>query len=257
MSSLNRMLAILGLFTEERPSMTAEAIVEHLGCSQPTGYRYVRELVGAGLLARAAGRYSLGPRIIELDWQIRRCDPMLQESRDLVQALAAKTGCSVTLMGIYGDRIVTIHHERVAEGLSINFDRGRPMPLFRGAPSKAMLAFFPKARLERLWERHRGDLPPELRRRGKAAVFAELQEIRSRGWSLSVAELDADKVGIAAPVLRDGREVAGSVCLVMTSVRYETSREELLVEWVRDVATRLGERLGSPALPGAKRRRAA
>lgn len=93
-------------------------------------------------------------------------EPVLLESRDLVEGLVARTGCSVTLMGIYGERIVTIHHERGTEGLEINYDRGRVMPLFKGGPSKAILAFLPKARVKRLYERHRDELHLDVRRRG-------------------------------------------------------------------------------------------
>jgi DNA-binding IclR family transcriptional regulator len=244
---MKKMLAILDLFSEDRPTMTAEEIIDELGCSRPTGYRYTRELVSAGLLTRAARSYSLGPRIIELDWQIRRCDPVLLESRDLVGALVARTGCSVTLMGMYGERIVTIHHERGTEGLEINYDRGRVMPLFKGGPSKAIVAFLPKARIKRLYERYRDQLPLAERRKGFAGLFEEMQKIRRRGYALSIGELDHDKVGIAVPVMRDGKDVVGSLCLVLTAVRYETSNTELLAKLVTDTGRRLGERLDGRA----------
>lgn len=67
-----------------------------------------------------------GPRIIELDWLIRRHDPVLTKSHDAVRELVARTGCSVTQMGTYGDRIVTIHHERGPEALEINRGAGLP-----------------------------------------------------------------------------------------------------------------------------------
>ena len=37
MTSLNRMLSVLDLFTAERPVWEADRIVEALGCSTPTG----------------------------------------------------------------------------------------------------------------------------------------------------------------------------------------------------------------------------
>jgi DNA-binding IclR family transcriptional regulator len=245
MSSLARMLSILDHFGPDSPVLTAEEIIGKLKYSRPTGYRYVRELVAAGLLVRSAGGYSLGPRIIELDWLIRRHDPVLMGSRDTVRTLVTGTGCSVTQMGIYGDRIVTIHHERGPEALEINFDRGRPMPLFRGAPSKAILAFLPRARLERLHAKHDG--------RGFAKLYDELQAIRKTGYAISLGELDADKVGIAAPVFRD-RTVVGSVCLVLTRPRYETANVELLVRRLKEAAARISDAL-EPAHPEPRSRR--
>lgn len=260
MSSLSRMLAILDLFGEGTSALSAEDIVERLGYSRPTGYRYVRELVSAGLLVRASGTYSLGPRIIELDWHIRQSDPVLAASRDVVRDLAARSGCSVTQMGIYGDRIVTVHHEPGAEPLTISYDRGCPMPLFRGAPSRAILAFLPKARLERLFERHAAELPSAMRRRGFAALQEDMQAVRRAGHALSAGELDPDRVGIAAPVFRGDRVVSGSLCLVLSAVRYETANRGLLLEMLADGAARISRTLAvEPAAavadePGGARR---
>jgi DNA-binding IclR family transcriptional regulator len=242
MSSLSRMLAILDLFTEAAPTLSADDIIARLGYSRPTGYRYVRELVAAGLLVRAAGGYSLGPRIIELDWHIRRFDPVLAVSRPIVHDLAARSGCNVTQMSMYGERIVTIHHEPGAEPLEINFGRGRPMPLFRGAPSRAILAFLPRARLKRLYERYRDEAPPEVRRLGFEGFAQKMQEVRRAGYAVSHGELDADKVGVAAP-LRIGQQVCASLCLIMTTVRYSTANQKLLAEMVMDSARRISRAL--------------
>ena len=54
LSSLSSSLSVLGLFTEQHPTWSADAINEALGFSRPTGYRYVRELVNSGLVARIA-----------------------------------------------------------------------------------------------------------------------------------------------------------------------------------------------------------
>ena len=182
------MLAVLDLFTEKKPTRSAEEIASRQKYSRPTGYRYVRELVSAGLLVRAPGGYSLGPRIIEFDWLIRRHDPVLTASHRAVQELAKKAGCGVTQMGLYGERIVTIRYQPGPEPLEIGFDRGRPMPLFRGAPSKAILAFLPRARLERLHAKHH--------RRGFPRFMEEMQAIRKAGYAESFGELDHGMVGI-------------------------------------------------------------
>ena len=67
-SSLARMLSVLDLFSDHQLTWTAEGITEALQVSLPTGYRYVKMLVDAGLLQRAAdSHYTLGPRIIVLE----------------------------------------------------------------------------------------------------------------------------------------------------------------------------------------------
>ena len=240
------MLRVLDLFSEETPVLAAEAIGAKLKYSRPTGYRYVRELVAAGLLVRAPGGYALGPRIIELDWIIRTQDPVLTASRGVVRALAASAGCGVTQMGMYGEHIVTIHYEPGPHPLEIGYDRGRPMPLFRGAPSKAIVAFLPRARLERLHRKHHG--------RGFARFFEEMQAIRRAGYAMSFGELDTGKVGIGAPIFRADRSVAGSVCLVLTRPGYEKADQHALREKLIEAAARIGEAI-EPGAPDARSRR--
>lgn len=229
MTGLSRSLRILDLFGADAPVLGVDDIVARCDYSRPTGYRYVRELVSAGLLVRTEGGYALGPRVIELDWLVRQHDPVLMRSREAVRTLAQRTACTVTQMGLYGDRIVTIHLEPGPETLAVGFDRGRPMPLFRGAPSRAITAFLPRARLVRLYERHAAELSAAQREAGFDPFHEALQAVRRAGHAISMGELDSGKVGIAAPVFRD-RAVAGSLCLVMTQARYETANTGVLVQ---------------------------
>ena len=238
MSSLTRMLSILDLFGAQAPVLSADEIISRRKYSRPTGYRYVRELVGAGLLVRAPGGYALGPRIIELDWLIRRHDPVLARSRDAVRELVQRTGCDVTQMGLYDDRIITIHHEQGPEALEISFGRGRPMPLFRGSPSRAVIAFLARARMKRLFERHRKELSAAQRKAGFERFYEEMQAVRRAGHAISQGELDTGLVGIAAPVFEEGA-VAGSVCLVLSRVRYDTAKVKVLVSRVKEAAARI------------------
>ena len=254
MSSLSRMLSILDLFGAESHVLGADEIIARRKYSRPTGYRYVRELIAAGLLVRASGGYTLGPRIIELDWLIRRHDPVLAKSREAVRELVASTGCSVTQMGIYGDRIVTIHHERGPEALEISFDRGRPMPLFRGSPSRAVVAFLSRARMQRLFERYRTDLTPEQRKQGFGRFYEKMLAVRRAGYAISHGELDIGLIGIAAPVFRRDRGVAGSVCLVLSRVRYEPASAAMVAKPLLEAASRISEAL-EPAAPRARVRR--
>src|SRR5262245_25246630 len=92
-SSGDRLLAVLALFTIERPEWTVDATAEALGVSATTAYRYFKRLTKAGLITPISGaNYALGPAIIQMDRQIQICDPMLNAARgvmvDLIQYAA-------------------------------------------------------------------------------------------------------------------------------------------------------------------------
>ena len=155
MSSTARAFAILGLFSRTHSSWHTDDIITSLRYSRASGYRYVKELVDAGFLQKvAAGRYALGPRIVELDHQLRQSDPVLLAAVPIMEALAHRTGLNVVLSALFGgDRVIDIHHTRVGNGLDLGYGRGHLRPLLQGAAPKVLVAGLPRAALQRLYHR--------------------------------------------------------------------------------------------------------
>ncbi|MEO8279760.1 MAG: helix-turn-helix domain-containing protein, partial [Ideonella sp.] len=107
MSSPSRVLAIFNLFSQERPVWHTDEINEALAYSRATGYRYVKDLVEAGFLQKvSAGRYSLGARIIELDYQLRRSDPVLLAAVPVMDELARKVRLDAVLTTLLGMKVI-------------------------------------------------------------------------------------------------------------------------------------------------------
>ena len=149
-SSLARMLSVLDLFSDHRTHWTAEAITEALQVSLPTGYRYVKMLVEAGLLQRAPdSSYTLGARIIVLDHYIRMADPVLQQGLPLLKELVEKTGFDCVVSALYGQQVLDTHREYGNAPALLSYGRGRPRPVFQGAAPKVILAQLPSAQLRK------------------------------------------------------------------------------------------------------------
>lgn len=257
MSSLRRMLAVLDLFTGEEPVWTAEDLIARLGYSRPTGYRYVRELVAAGLLLRlTGGAYHLGPRIIELDRQIRATDPVLNAGEPIMKALAEQTGCHVLLASIYGERVLNVHHEPGLERLTLVFVRGVPMPLVRGATSKAILAYLPRARLKRVYENHAAAIASAQLGRSWEEFRRALAAIRRQGYSYTGGELDPPNVGIAAPVFAADGEVFGSLSFVTLDRRWALLDQAQVVGILLDGARRITQAVALVSGPQPQRKAA-
>src|SRR5258707_82125 len=196
----DRLLAALALFTIERPQWTVEAAAEQLGVSATTAYRYFKQLTGTGLISPVAGAgYTLGPAIIQMERQIQATDPMLTAARgvmvDLVQYAAE--GSTVLLCRLFHDRVMCMH-QIMGRGPQepVSYERGRLMPLYRGATSKIILAHLPARTLKSLCTHHAGEIAAaglggswEEFRRGLAAI-------RRAGASVSHGEIDPGRIGI-------------------------------------------------------------
>lgn len=230
MSSVVRMLKVLDLFSDREPAWTPDAIAERLECSLPTAYRYVRALLQAGLLRRAAaGSYVLGPRAVELDYLMRVTDPLLRDGDAALRALVDDTGCDVVVAELLGERVFTVQHLAGREGVSASFGRGRRMPLYRGMLSKVLLAWLPRPALRRLVEA-RPPQPADAPFAADAATLAvNLKAIRARGHCVSVGELDPGLAGIGIPLERpsDGGTVALGV--ILSQRRFATTDVDAMV----------------------------
>lgn len=259
-SSLARMLSVLDAFTEDAPVWTVDDLASTLGYTRATAYRYVAELCDAGLLTRVdQGAYALGPRIIELDRQIQRCDPLLTAAERVMQELLRPDrGQVVLLCSLFREKVLCIRQVGRDKALAVSYTRGRPMPLFRGATAKAILAYLPERRLTRIYLEHQA----EIRKAGLGSTrkefFTSLKAIRRLGYSMTHAEVDPGVLGLAVPVFGGERAVLGSLSVVFPEHRLP---ERQVIRFVSDlklaadtIQTGLDKLTHTPR-PGGKRPR--
>lgn len=242
-SSSGRMLRLLDLFTPEQPMVAAEQIASALDVSPATAYRYAADLCASGLLARFSNGFTLGPRIVELDYTIREHDPLLRVGLPIIRRLRDRTGCDVLLTEMFGERIIAVHHERGADPTTVSYSRGRPMPLFRGAGSKVILAHLPTARLQKLRTRHARDAVEFGSGKDWSAFRTELASIRRDGYAVSEGELDPQNIGIGVPVLHETVLLPGSVVAVMGRTRWEFADKALVARIVMQAGQEIGDAL--------------
>lgn len=244
MTKFARIIDVLDLYSEDVAFLTAEEVAALLQVSRPTAFRYMRELTAAGFLANYSGRYSLGARIITLDYRIRASDPVLNASRDVMRSLCDETRCSAVLCRMYNDEIIHVHAESAFEdGSFALIGRGRSLPLFRGAASKMMLASLPPARLKKLYERHRND--EDLRRLTPDwnSFKAYYEAIREAGHYVSDQEIEVGKVGIAAPVSVPQVGPVAVVSLVFAAERQAVLNTDGLARLLKDRMRQVADRL--------------
>jgi DNA-binding IclR family transcriptional regulator len=220
LNTADRLLSILHLFTPERPEWTIDEAAKELEVSISTAYRYFRSLSKIGLISSFDnGNYILGPGIIEFDRQIRINDPMIKVGRPVMQRLITRSGNSgaALLCRVYGNCVMCVHQEaKIQFENTVGYERGRPMPMFRGASSKIIFANLPSRSVRWVFSR----FPDEIAAAGLGsdweAVRANLRRIRKAGLHVAWGEVDSDHVGVAAPIFGAQNRVLGSVTMVLS-----------------------------------------
>ncbi len=222
-SSGDRLLAVLQLFSEDQPAWTVEQAATRLHASAPTVYRYFKSLSRVGLISPGprAG-YTLGPAVIELDRQIRLCDPLLIAGRPVMEDLIRyfPEGSAILLCRAFRGKVICVH-QVMGSGpqVLVSYERGKPMPLFRGATSKVVLANLPSRFLKDLFVRHSKEIKAAGLGNSWETFRKALSAIRRAGACVTRGEIDRGRVGIAAAIVGADGSLLGSLSFVLPAYR--------------------------------------
>lgn len=245
MSSNDRMLSVLTLFSVEQSAWTVEQAAQRLSIPVSTMYRYFASLSRIGLIvATYAGQYIVGPAALQLDWLARKTDPVSAAAVGPLRALGdALDRPGVLLMcRLYRDTVLCA--DQMAAGsptFEPSYERGRPMPLFRGGSSKVILAHLPTRMLRSTYDRH----CEEIEKAGLGSDWEDFRRamsaIRRAGFCVSHGEVDRGLAGVAVPVFDPDRKLLGSLGIVVADQGIDDAVAQNLARLLRQTMDQVWE----------------
>lgn len=214
MQSVERIFQLLDMFGGRDSEWTVDELYERLGYTRSTLYRYLKTLTDAGLLTSLPGRgYALGPRIIELDYYIRKSDPVISAGRPVMEELVSQINGIALLCRRYQYKVLCIHQAASTDIVRSNYERGLARPLLRGAASVVILAYLPAHQLKKFYLQHAGAFAAAGLGESLDEVRAGLKAHRQLGWVTSTGHLTPGITGVAAPLFDGRQKVLGSLSL--------------------------------------------
>jgi DNA-binding IclR family transcriptional regulator len=232
-NSLAKMLSVLDVVEDAPAELAFDAIHARLGYTRSTLYRYLKVLTDAGLLTSLPNvGYTLGPRIIELDYTIRTRDPLINAARPVMSELVRAENGVALLCRRYRHRVLCVHQEQGAATFQSRYERGRARPLVFGAASQIILANLPASGIAKLYAAEPGQFQAAGLGADLAEVKQSLRKMRQAGWSASEGQITPGVTGIAAPIFDSSGAVLGSLSLTLGRAGID-----------EDERRRLGERI--------------
>lgn len=234
---LDRISAILGLFTIDHPEWTTTEAAHETNLPVPTVHRILTALRRHGYVARDdfTKRFRLGSAALELGRDARASMDLRVSSIRVLERLAAETSETVLLTTLNHARNRSMCLERVESrnALRLSVEPGRQAPLHAGASQKSLLAWMREDEidavidqgLERLCENTITD---------PIALRAELEAIRKRGWATSYEETNLGLWGIAITMLDGNGEVVAAVGLAGPRLRLPKGRVTEVLDLLRE-----------------------
>jgi len=198
--SLERGLAIMRVFSGERPSMTVSEIAHEVGLTRAAVRRFLLTLGELGYIRGTNNRFELTPQVLELGYHYLSSLSFPDVALPRLEQLVAETGEASE--GSILDRGDIVYVVRVPGPalMTISVTIGARRPAYATAMGRVLLANLPPDELEDYVRNH--ELVPLLPRTiTEVAKFrAELDRVRSQGYALVDQELEEGLVAIAVPV---------------------------------------------------------
>jgi DNA-binding IclR family transcriptional regulator len=199
--SVERALAVVRCLAASDEDLGVTDVAARTALSVSTAHRLLQALRTDGLVAQdpRTERYHLGPGFVALG---RRAEARLPFDHLVprLEELAGATGESVSLGTRVGDEVLIVLHVDSPQPLRFDQPPGTFVPVHASAIGKALLAFAPDPAAEVAELGELGTFTAATLT-SPAALLADLEVTRRRGWALNDGERFAGVRTMAAPLL--------------------------------------------------------
>jgi len=217
---------------------------ECCGSSRASTYRYLQALTRSGLLTPASGgTYTIGSRVIELEMLKRENDPLLRAGLPFIRFSSEELDLNIMLCSYYGDKVLCADLAWPDHSIPEIYKPGRPMPIFRGAMAKVILASLSVSQLKSIYAHNKELIGENGLGQNLTAFLSSMAEIKNAGYCITHAEVFEGLVGIAAPVSDSEDRVLGSVVFVVAAERFESGEHLFFINQIKHIASEIERRI--------------
>ena len=240
--AVDRALRILAVLQGGR--MSLGDIAARAGLPPSTVHGIVRTLLAHGMVVqeRDSGRYRLGPATLRLGNVYLDTLELRARVAPWAAELARRTGCAVRTGVLLLGEVVVVVHEPRPDGTRQMPEVGIVIPAHACALGKALLAHDPAAAAAVTLRSMTGGTVTD-----RAALDAELAEVRRTGLAVEVEEAVLGEYGLAAPLADAVGDVVGALGLVVPASGWPLAPAAL--DALRAAARAVSRELGAPTWP--------
>ncbi len=235
-------------FLNEKKEQGVTQIGEALDLDKSTVHRLVSTLRYKGYVNQnpVTQKYSNSFKLFEMGTieidrlgLIRRANPYLEH-------LASKTRETVNLAILDGPRAMYVEKIESTEVIKADIGVGRSYPAYATSLGKAMLAYTPREKVIRLFEKEEFTKFTPDTIGSLDELLAELKIIHRRGYAVDDQEFIPGLACVAAPVRMGSGDAVAALSISYPRYRYKSGgREELsMVELLMEAAKRLSAEFG-------------
>lgn len=218
-----KLLAVLGAFDAEHPSLTLSAIARRADLPVPTVHRLVGDLVAwGGLVRRPSGEYVVGRRMWDLGLLAPVQSGLRQAASPFLHDIYAATLATVHLA--VRDGLEVLYVDRLAGHASVPVvsEVGARLPMHATGVGKVLLAHAPEDVQTQVLAQLTRHTSYTITAPGRLA--AELRRVHRDGFAQTNEEMSLGACSVAVPLRTSTGRVVASLGLVVPSLKRNRAR---------------------------------
>ena len=246
-NAVQKALKVMMAFSGEHPVWGVRELGTHLGFSQATVQRLLRDLKQYAFVDQdpETRRYRLGNVYYHFLYVLQSSYPFVALAKPCMKDLAQRTQETVHLNLIEGMDRICVETVESPQRLRASMPIGEKSPLYAGASAKCLLAFSAEEFIEDYLKRT--ELTPLTKntRTDPQVIRQELRQSRQQGYLTSQGERTPGLATLSAPVFDHVGVLLASLSVTMPELRYEDQgHREFCLEALLEATAALSQTMG-------------
>ena len=247
MSTVDKALGVLELFSETRTSVGLSEAARLLERDKATVQRYLSALESQGFLEQdpLTRGYHLGPAVTRLAMVRELTYPVESAVKNILTQLVQDTGETAHLTHFQGKALSEVQIvETTVKGTRVYIDPASLLPLHATASGISFLSQVDPSQINSLlgrsFEQFTQETPVS-----RESVMDAVATAQRKGYARALGTYETDVVGTAAPVFNMNNEVCGSIAVAAPTSRYNAEVGQQIAEYVIDAAKAISRIYGA------------
>lgn len=227
--SLEKGLAVINSFSNERSSQTLSEVAELTGLTRATARRILLTLNELGYVSRADRSFSLTPKVLDLGYSFLSSLRLVEIAQQPMERLADEVKESSSMSVLDGLDIVYVARVSTKRIMTIALALGSRLPAYPTSMGRVLLAGMPESDLDGYIAKTRFEQLTQHTIVDEGKFRAAIDQVREEGYALVDQELEEGVRSIASPIVNRDREVvaAMNISCHASRVTVATMRKQL------------------------------
>ena len=243
--SIDRAVAILECFNEEKKELRLSEISEKLGLNKSTVHGIATTLKYHGFISqdKETQKYRLGIRFIEFGDLVTNSLNIRNATLSVIDEVCGKIEETIHVAILDGLDIVWIEKKECNKSIKTSTKIGARLPAYTTADGKIILCYQDKDKINNYLPKRIPKFTPNTIT-GKAGFIKRLEEARKNGYIIDNEEFVEGIKCVAAPIFDHEGNVRFSLSTTGPAFRMTEEKIEELVIIITEAANEISRRIG-------------